>query len=93
MHRTFIGHLETGRKDFRLTMLSRVAEALDVPLAELFSGIETGEKVKASPKVPAPATNRYGLLKEISVLEGTVERLKGLADVTGGPVKAPAKKK
>jgi transcriptional regulator with XRE-family HTH domain len=30
MHRTFIGHLETGRKDFRVTTVIRVAEALGV---------------------------------------------------------------
>ena len=29
MHRTFIGHLETGRKDFRLTTIIRIAQALE----------------------------------------------------------------
>jgi transcriptional regulator with XRE-family HTH domain len=43
MHRTFIGHLETGRKDFRMTTMIRVAEALGVTLSELFVGIEAGE--------------------------------------------------
>jgi transcriptional regulator with XRE-family HTH domain len=27
MHRTFLGHLETGRKDFRLSTLIRVSES------------------------------------------------------------------
>jgi len=36
LHRTFIGHLETGRKDFRLTTIIRVAEVLGVTMQELY---------------------------------------------------------
>src|SRR5260370_34454488 len=43
MHRTFMGHLETGRKDFRLTTLIRVSNALGVTLSDLFSCIESGK--------------------------------------------------
>jgi transcriptional regulator with XRE-family HTH domain len=55
MHRTFIGHLETGRKDFRLTTLIRVAEALGVPLSELFTGLESGASLKAKLSVYVPS--------------------------------------
>jgi hypothetical protein len=41
MHRTFLGHLETGRKDFRLTTIIRVADALGVTLQEPSAGLET----------------------------------------------------
>jgi transcriptional regulator with XRE-family HTH domain len=45
MHRTFVGHLETGRKDFRLTTIIRVADALGATLSELFYGLENSESV------------------------------------------------
>lgn len=75
MHRTFIGHLETGRKDFRLSTLIRVAEALDVELAELF---------RASGKTPLKARaaadgGRQARLRELAELERVLERLKKLS--------------
>ena len=75
--RAFIGHLETGRKDFRLSTLIRVAEALDVSLSGLFAGVDGGE-------APKDKTNRQGkvdreaLLKETAALERSVRHLRAL---------------
>lgn len=77
MHRTFIGHLETGRKDFRVTTLIRVAAALDVSLSDLFADVDTAERPKGARHAKGNA-GQFALLKEISVLEDSVRRLKGL---------------
>jgi transcriptional regulator with XRE-family HTH domain len=79
MHRTFVGHLETGRKDFRMTTVIRIAEAFNVSLAELFAGVETGEPFKAKRSQRSGTTAQYPLLKEVAVLEGVVQNLKQLA--------------
>lgn len=39
MHRTQMGHIEQGRKDCRLSTLSRIAEGLQIPLAGLLDGL------------------------------------------------------
>ena len=76
LHRTFIGLLETGRKDFRLSTLVRVSEGLGVTLSEMFDGVETGKgaKVKSGVK-PDPILRR-----ELNALEETVKRLKAHLD-------------
>jgi len=86
MHRTFIGHLETGRKDFRVTTLIRVAAALDVSLSDLFADVDTAERPKGARHAKGSA-GQFALLKEISVLEDSVRRLKGL--VRPAKVKRP----
>jgi transcriptional regulator with XRE-family HTH domain len=40
LHRTAMGHLETGRHDHRLSTLIRVARGLHISLAELVEGID-----------------------------------------------------
>jgi DNA-binding XRE family transcriptional regulator len=85
VHRTFMGHLETGRKDFRLTTLIRVANALGVTLSDLFSGLERGTAVRADAATPQKGTtikgdvDRRKVLKEVANLEQTVRNLKGIA--------------
>jgi transcriptional regulator with XRE-family HTH domain len=75
LHRTFIGHLETGRKDFRLSTIIRVAGILGITMQELFAGIEAGEPVGNS-------AHRFrhvdsdAILREISKLEDSVQKLK-----------------
>jgi len=92
MHRTFLGHLETGRKDFRLTTVIRVADALGVTLSELFAGLERGESFKSkrtSPRPPDPDRVR----QELAALEVTIRNLKALLerqpqkDATSSPVR------
>jgi len=78
MHRTAIGHLEVGRKDFRLTTLIKVAQALDVTLSELFAGVEGGPVKRR--KATKTSTNRYALLKEAALMESAAKRLKAIAD-------------
>jgi transcriptional regulator with XRE-family HTH domain len=79
MHRTFLGHLETGRKDFRLTTIIRVADALGITLGELFAGLETEEpfKSKRGNRLGRPDLSR--LRKELAVLERSLGRVKDLA--------------
>jgi transcriptional regulator with XRE-family HTH domain len=78
MHRTFIGHLETGRKDFRLTTIIRVADALGVTLSELFAGAEREERFKS--KLTNPGTpDPHRLRQELDILERTVHSLREIA--------------
>jgi len=77
MHRTFMGHLETGRKDFRLTTLIRVAEALEVPLSELFSNLSSESMGKDKKKVPVG--RKEPLVQEAEALERTAKKLRKLA--------------
>jgi transcriptional regulator with XRE-family HTH domain len=88
MHRTFLGHLETGRKDFRLTTVIRVAGALGVTLEELFAGLEIGEPRKLERRNPGP--DSHGMLRELATLQRSVEKLKDLASPR--PRRVPAMK-
>ena len=78
VHRTFMGHLETGRKDFRLTTLIRVSEALGVTLSDLFSGMESGEPAARARKNRASiqALDRNRVLEELGKLEKAVSKLR-----------------
>jgi transcriptional regulator with XRE-family HTH domain len=78
VHRTFVGHLETGRKDFRITTLIRTAQALGVSLSEMFKGTDTDSAPKAKRGVKRGAQERLALLRELAALERSVERLKQL---------------
>jgi len=40
MHRTQLGHVEQGRKDFQLSTLVRIADALEIPLSMLVRNAE-----------------------------------------------------
>ena len=79
MHRTFIGHLETGRKDFRLTTIIRLAAALDVPLSELFAGVETGGTPAKTDAKRRAGPDAQAILLEIDVLERSLRKLKTIA--------------
>jgi transcriptional regulator with XRE-family HTH domain len=76
VHRTFVGHLETGRKDFRLTTLIRIAEALEVPLADLFIGLEVDKPLKL--KRSSGTGRSSAILRELEEVERRVQRVKAL---------------
>src|SRR5580700_9020870 len=76
VHRTFVGHLETGRKDFRLTTLIRIAEALEVPLADLFTGLEADKPLKL--KQRTGTGGRSAILHELEAVERSVLKMKAL---------------
>jgi len=76
VHRTFVGHLETGRKDFRLTTLIRIAEALEVPLADLFVGLEADKPLKL--KRSSGISGRSAILRELEAVERGIQRAKAL---------------
>ena len=81
-----MGHLETGRKDFRLTTIIRVADALEVTLSDLFSGLESGKSPQAERSASRKRkgltderpVDRGRVLKEIQSLERTVSSLKSI---------------
>src|SRR5205807_4610157 len=56
IHRTFQGHLERGEKNASLMTLVRVAEALNVTLSDLFSGLE--QRAKQTDQSPPGARPR-----------------------------------
>ena len=83
MHRTFLGHLETGRKDFRLTTIIRVAQALGVTMQDLFAGLESGEPFKSRPR--RQQLDSQGILRELATVEQSVQRIKSLASHQRNP--------
>jgi transcriptional regulator with XRE-family HTH domain len=94
LHRTFVGHLETGRKDFRLTTVIRVAEALGVTLEELFAGLDTGKPFKGRKGSRIQDAVFAALLRELGTLECSVQRLKEIASPLNrvvGPATRPQK--
>jgi transcriptional regulator with XRE-family HTH domain len=86
MHRTFLGHLETGRKDFRLTTIIRVAQSLGVTLQDLFAGLETGEPVKSS-RSKRSGPDMVGLRRELATMERAFTKLKELSSPASEPSK------
>jgi transcriptional regulator with XRE-family HTH domain len=80
LHRTFVGHLETGRKDFRLTTIIRVAAVLGLTMQELFAGIEGERPFKKTARRTA-GTDSAAILREISKLEHSIGKLKEYASV------------
>jgi transcriptional regulator with XRE-family HTH domain len=78
VHRTFVGHLETGRKDFRLTTIIRIAEALEVTLADLFIGLEAGKPLKLTKRGGVGTRDRQTFLRELEMVEQSVQKMKAL---------------
>lgn len=90
--RTFAGHLETGRRDFRLSTIIRVAHALDVPIAELF--LEPGDVGSVAAKSAQRRKSRAGverkrILETAATLEVAARTLKEIAATE--PPKRPSK--
>ena len=77
--RTFAGHLETGRRDFRLSSIIRVADALDVPIAELFLGVSGAEQIPKHSRKLGAALERRQILETAATLETAARTLKELA--------------
>lgn len=44
LHRTYIGSVERGERNISLANIVIIARALDIPIADLFAGIETSSK-------------------------------------------------
>jgi transcriptional regulator with XRE-family HTH domain len=80
LHRTFVGHLETGRKDFRLTTIIRVAELLGVTLEELFAGLEAGRPFAGK----RLRTSVDGVARELIAMEVSLQRLKKMVSPRQG---------
>jgi transcriptional regulator with XRE-family HTH domain len=56
LHRTYVGGIERGERNVSLLNIAYLARALDVPPAELMSGI--GTKILRDLQVPHRATRR-----------------------------------
>jgi hypothetical protein len=83
-----MGHLERGEKNVSFRSIVRVASALNVSLAQLFSGLEAGESEAEGPRHgrgrvklsgPSVGTGSGRILKELAILERTVRTLKAIA--------------
>jgi transcriptional regulator with XRE-family HTH domain len=80
IHRTFAGSLERGEKNVSFHALVLIARCFDMTLAELFSGLEAGERPKPKPRTYRPRLNvELALLQEAAKLERTVRALKAIA--------------
>jgi hypothetical protein len=84
-----MGHLETGRRDFRLSTIIRVAEALDVPVAELFLEPGSGETAEQAPRLGA-GVERKRILETATTLETAARTLKQLARISNKPTPSEA---
>ena len=86
--RAFMGHLETGRRDFRLSTIIKIAGALEVPMSELFvvPGHQTTRRQERR-AIGSVAMERKRILEAAADLERTVRVLKDVA----GPEKAMRK--
>lgn len=57
LHRTYLGHVELGKKNISFNNLVTISATLGVTLSELFAGLETGtEQSSASPQGKRPTT-------------------------------------
>ena len=50
LHRTYIGHVELGKKNISFNNLVTVASTLGLTLSELFSGLEDGDTPNEQPQ-------------------------------------------
>ena len=80
IHRTFAGSLERGEKNVSFHALVLIARCFDMTLAELFSGLEAGERPKPKARTDRPRLNvELALLQEATNLERSVRALKTIA--------------
>jgi transcriptional regulator with XRE-family HTH domain len=91
VHRTYMGHIERGEKNLSFQSMVRVANALNVPLSELFRGLEDGEpppaRISGVAKTPNrnprhEGVDRDRLIREVASLEKVLSGLKELVSVS-----------
>lgn len=71
-HRTFVGSIERGETNVSFSTLSRIADALNVQIVDLFDGRN------ATPQA-SESVDRTRLRKEIAVLERSLAALRRIA--------------
>jgi transcriptional regulator with XRE-family HTH domain len=84
VHRTHMGHLERGEKNLSFSSIVRVANALDVRLAELFGGLEESSPLTATKSSHGGRRNAHAradldrprALRELATLERAVSALR-----------------
>ena len=75
-----MGHLERGEKNVSFGSLLRLANALDIPMGHLFTGLESDGNLPENGKpVGRMGIDRDRLLAELASLERGLQRLKNLA--------------
>ena len=84
------GHIERGEKNVSFMSIVRVADALNVELAELFAGLETGGQLSRGRKRKESISrlDRHRILREVLALKRATRNLKELAEQQP-PVLAP----
>jgi transcriptional regulator with XRE-family HTH domain len=105
LHRTYIGHVESGGKNLSFNNLVRIAKALDVTLSELLAGYEEKAGLDSIRQLePKPgrmslrsqqaATVMAELKAQRELLERTLQAVTGKSGkpVSGRSVKQPKKK-
>ncbi len=77
-----MGRLETGRKDFRVTTLIRVSNALAVTLSELFAGVKGNKPAPVKKRKHASADQEdlegVRIRRELAILEASVTKLRAI---------------
>jgi hypothetical protein len=78
-----MGHLERGEKNMSFNSIVRVASALDVTLAELLGGIESGDaplqsKKRQKNRSGGDQLDRRRALRELASLDRSVSALKAV---------------
>jgi hypothetical protein len=73
-----MGHIETGKKDFRLSTIIRISNALNVTLSDLFVGIEIGDLPKTLLSPAKKGDVERDLLTQVAVLEQSIKTVRML---------------
>lgn len=81
-HRTFAGAIERGETNISFSTLARIADALNVKMADLFAGLEDGKLASVADSVRGRSAevDRSRLRREITALERALSALKHIAE-------------
>lgn len=91
-----MGHLERGEKNVSFNSILRIANALNITLSDLLSGVDGGEP---NPELPnsrnrsVSSPERHRLLREIASLERTVRALRDIAGMSVSVRSSSARRK
>lgn len=78
LHRTYIGLIERGARNLSLGTVEIVAQGLEVPVADLFSGVPVSE----SPKRGQASSPRQSIPKEVAAHLETIRQILSDAGLT-----------
>ena len=80
IHRTFAGSLERGEKNVSLNALVLIAQCFGITLAELLTGIETGDALRPRRKSGVNTDmDRSRILRELALAERSIKIAREIA--------------